>query len=176
MRRCQRGEATQTFALMSWDVKRWSSMEKCRLKTSEAWCGNVGVGCCTSCTLRCTKWNTCLEEQVASRRNPRENGCYCDESEIGAGVRVAESMIHGEVWEKHHLSPWWLVLKEQFPCVIVHSPPCVTLWTQSPFFLMKTEWWVSECASCACKWIRNTMVKRKCQAHIQRYATSEQHN
>ena len=54
-RRCQRGAPTQAFALLSWDVKRWSFMENCRWKTCKAWCGNVGDGCCTSCTPRCTK-------------------------------------------------------------------------------------------------------------------------
>ena len=58
MRRCQRVAPTQAFALLSWDVERWSFMEICRWKTCDAWCGNVGDGCCASCTPRCTKCNT----------------------------------------------------------------------------------------------------------------------
>ena len=52
IRRCHRGAPTQAFALLSWDVKRWLFVESCRWKTCEASCGNVGVGCCTSCTPR----------------------------------------------------------------------------------------------------------------------------
>ena len=40
------------------DVKRWSFMENCRWKTCNAWRGNVGDGCCTTCTRRCTICNT----------------------------------------------------------------------------------------------------------------------
>jgi len=52
----------------------------------------------------------CLEDQVRSSGNPKEHWCYCDESEIGAGVKVAESvhpsMIHRGVLQKHRLCDW----------------------------------------------------------------------
>ena len=35
-----------------------------------------------------------LEEQVGVHDSPRENWCYCDESEIGHAVRVAERVPH----------------------------------------------------------------------------------
>ena len=50
----------------------------------------------------------CLEDQVAISGNPRDAWCYCDESEIGAGVRVAESChpstLHRTIMQKHRLS------------------------------------------------------------------------
>ena len=50
----------------------------------------------------------CLEDQVHLSGNPRESWCYCDESEIGAAVNVAESVypstLHKALIEKHRLS------------------------------------------------------------------------
>ena len=49
-----------------------------------------------------------LEGQILVSGNPRESWCYCDESEIGAAVKVAEaghpSTLHRTVIEKHRLS------------------------------------------------------------------------
>ena len=49
----------------------------------------------------------CLESEIALAGNPRDAWCYCDESELGAAIQVAESLhkgaLHRSVIRRHRL-------------------------------------------------------------------------